>query len=261
MIEAPGITVNGIKITPEQISAEVQYHPAGSLPEAKYQAMQALVIRELLLQKAMSLGMCSHEEALKNPDNIIESLLEREIAVQEPSAEECALYYKNNSSKFQTAPVCEASHIFYPAPVEDDEARRKAYDRAMASLERIRTKPSLFESIAHAESACSSAKSGGFLGQISKGQTVPAFEAALLAMKEGEVSQAPVATEVGYHIIRMHRKSEGKVLPLDVAMEWVADHLKKQRWNTTFRQYVQILAGEAKISGFHMKGADTPLVQ
>ena len=64
MIEAPGITVNGFKITPDQISAEVQYHPAADLPEAKYQAMQALVIRELLIQRAASLGLCDHDSAI-----------------------------------------------------------------------------------------------------------------------------------------------------------------------------------------------------
>jgi peptidyl-prolyl cis-trans isomerase C len=58
MISAPGITVNGVKITIEQINSEVQYHPAPSLPDAKYQAMQALVIRELLIQQAIKLGLC-----------------------------------------------------------------------------------------------------------------------------------------------------------------------------------------------------------
>lgn len=58
----PGVDVNGIKITPEQIGAEVQYHPAKTLPDAKYQAMQALVIRELLIQKAATLGLCSGED-------------------------------------------------------------------------------------------------------------------------------------------------------------------------------------------------------
>lgn len=47
---APGIVVNGVKISPEQINFEVQYHPAATLEDARYAAMKALVIRELLLQ-------------------------------------------------------------------------------------------------------------------------------------------------------------------------------------------------------------------
>lgn len=62
---APGITVNGIKITPDEINAEVQYHPAESLFSAKYEAMRALVIRELLLQRAAGLGCASAMKLLK----------------------------------------------------------------------------------------------------------------------------------------------------------------------------------------------------
>ena len=80
---APGITVNGIKITPDQINAEVQYHPACSLLDAKYEAMQALVIRELLIQRAANLGLCLREEAVRKPDDIIDALLEQEIDMPE----------------------------------------------------------------------------------------------------------------------------------------------------------------------------------
>jgi peptidyl-prolyl cis-trans isomerase C len=53
---APGIEVNGIKISTDEINAEVQYHPAESLFSAKYEAMKALVIREMLIQRAAELG-------------------------------------------------------------------------------------------------------------------------------------------------------------------------------------------------------------
>ena len=261
MIEAPGITVNGFKITPDQISAEVQYHPAANLPEAKYQAMQALVIRELLVQRAASLGLCDHDSTIGNPDEAIETLLEREIIVPEPSHTECERYYNSNRDRFHTAPIFEASHIFYPAPADDQGVRDSAYERAITALNKIKQNPELFESIAHAESACSSAKMSGFLGQISKGQTVPAFEAALLTMNEGDISAEPVATQVGYHIIRMHKRAEGKPLPLETALTWIADYLKKECWQNAFRQYIQILAGQATISGFKLKSAETPLVQ
>jgi len=222
VIQAPGVTVNGVAITPEQIGAEVQYHPSENLPDAKYRAMQALVIRELLLQKASS---------------------------------------KNNKGKFHTAPLFEASHIFYPALPQDCEARDSAFDRAKASLKKIKDNPDLFESIARAESACSSAQMGGFLGQISKGQTVPAFEKALMLMAEGDVSSEPVETEVGYHIIHVHKRANGKPLPAETAAKWVSDYLKRESWQRAFKQYIQILAGESEISGFRLKASETPLVQ
>lgn len=261
MIEAPGITVNGIKITPDQINAEVQYHPAENLVDAKYKAMQALVIRELLIQQAVKRGLCSGDRGGESPDDVIDRLLEQEITVPEPDRETCERYYKNNQRRFHTAPLFEASHILYLAPPEDKAACERAKSAAEKALSSIRANPGIFEAIAQSESACPSGKTGGNLGQISKGQTLPAFEAALFAMQEGGLSPEPVLTDVGYHIIRLHRRIDGQLLPFEAVADWIADHLKKESWQRAFSQYIQILAGEAKISGFRLAGADTPLVQ
>lgn len=47
-----------------------------------------------------------------------------------------------------------------------------------------------------------SARNGGMIGQISRGQTLKEFEDAAFALKDGEMS-APVLSPVGYHIIKM----------------------------------------------------------
>lgn len=261
MIAAPGITVNGIKITPEQINSEVQYHPAESLFSAKYEAMQSLVVRELLIQRAVNLGLCVHDEALQNPDDILETLFEAEIETPEADEKTCKHFYENNKGRFYTSPLFEASHILYLAPSDDEDARQLALENAQKALERVTKNPESFAAIAKAESACSSAKNGGHLEQITKGQTTPAFEVALLSMQEGEISKEPLASEFGYHVIKVHKRLEGKQLPFEAVHEWIEDHLRRQSWQRAFSQYVQLLAGQAKISGFQLKAADSPLVQ
>lgn len=261
MIAAPGISVNGVKITIEQINAEVQYHPANSLPEAKYEAMKALVIRELLLQRAVKLGICQQSDINGSVDQIIDQLLEQEIEVPEPEREECERYYRNNATRFVSAPLFEASHILYIAPPDDQEARSEARLKAERCLQKVLAEPSIFPELARAESACSSGKLGGNLGQISRGQTMPGFEAALLKMQEGEISSEPVATEVGFHIIQVHRRIDGKSLPFDMVEEWIVDFLKQKSWQSALNQYIQILVGQAEISGFRLNGAESPLVQ
>lgn len=258
---APGIEVNGIRISTEEINAEVQYHPAESLFSAKYEAMRALVIREMLIQRAVEMGLCKRDDAVKNPDQIIDDLLEKEINVPDADIDTCKRYYENNRSKFFTSPLFEVSHILYLAPVDDTEARIEALEKAKSTLSRIKREPELFDAIAKSESACSSAKDGGFLGQISRGQTMPAFEAALFQMSEGDISAEPVATEVGYHIIKVHKCAEGKQLPFDNVADWIAQDLHEKSWNRAFKQYIQILAGRSRISGFRFEGAQSPLVQ
>ena len=225
MISAPGITVNGIKITPEQINAEVQYHPAESLFSAKYEAMQALVVRELLIQRAADLGLCKHDVAVRNPDDILETLFEQEINVPQADLQTCERFYKSNKKQFYTSPLFEAAHILYPAPPDDESARDMALKKAQKTLKRIEQKPDQFESIAQAESACSSAKMGGHLGQITKGQTTPAFEFALLGMKEGDVSKEPLASEFGYHIIKVYKRIEGDQLPFEAVQDLSLIHI------------------------------------
>ncbi len=261
IIKAPGISVNGIKITPEQINFEVQYHPSRSLFSAKYEAMQALVVRELLIQRAVDLNLCNYDKALENPDEIIDKLLDMEIDVPIADEKACKHFYKNNKKKFFTPPLFEAAHILFLASPSDDIAREKALERAVKALDLINKNPDDFKKIAKNQSACSSAKTGGYLGQITKGQTTPEFESALFDMQEGEISPTPIASKYGYHIIKVHKRIEGKQLPFDAVEEWIADHLKSQSWQRAFSQYVQLLAGKAEISGFLVKQSDTPLVQ
>ena len=258
---APGIEVNGIRISPDDIRTEVQYHPAESLFSAKYEAMRALVIRELLLQRASELGISRREKAVMNPDPVIDALLAKEINVPRADKKTCKRYYNNNKSRFFTSPLFEASHILYLASPSAEEIRSNAFLKAQFALERLRPSPSLFETIAREESACSSAAQGGRLGQISRSQTMPAFEAALFGMKVDEISADPVGTEVGYHIIKVHARAEGQQLPFENVAEWIAKDLNEKSWRKAFQQYVQILAGRAKISGFRLEGSTSPLVQ
>lgn len=251
------ITVNGVAITPEQINAEVQYHPAPALLEAKYQAMQALVVRELLAQRAAGLGLVEGDFS----DAVIDRLLQQEIEVPEPTAEETRRYYRNNEKQFCTDPLFEVSHILYLAPPEDAEARRAALARAEQALAEITADPALFAGIARRDSACSSGREGGSLGQIAPGQTLPAFEEALQKMKAGEISAAPVASEVGYHLIHLHRRVESEQMPYEAVAARIGKHLRAQSWQRAVSQYIQLLAGEAEIIGFRLAGAETPLVQ
>ena len=149
----------------------------------------------------------------------------------------------------------------YIAPPDDEQALAVARRNAEHALVRIQQNPDQFESIAEQESACSSATMGGRLGQITQGQTSPKFEFALFQMSDGEISSTPLATEFGFHIIRIDKRLEGELLPFDAVKGQIADDLARQSWQTAFSRYGQVLAGQANIEGFEFKSADSPLVQ
>lgn len=259
--EAAAITVNGREITTKQINEELQYHPASSFAEARESAARALVVRELLLQEALHKGLLKERYAVADEQSAIDALLESEVRVPAPDLESCKTYYKNNKHRFVMSPLFEVSHILFAASLKNEEARRQAESKAGDILSVLQKEPHRFEELARQHSGCSSAKDGGRLGQISKGQTAPEFEEALLKLQKDEISQEPVATIYGYHLVKVHERIEGKELPFEAVHDWIADYLKQSVWQRAVSQYISLLGGKADIKGFHLKAAQTPLVQ
>lgn len=95
-----------------------------------------------------------------------------------------------------------------------------------------------FAELAKKYSADGSASNGGDLGLISKGQTVPEFEAAAFGLGEGQVSGV-VKTQYGYHIIKTTKK-EGEQVRVSHILIKGADlesWLKDQRAKAKIVQY------------------------
>jgi len=250
------ISVNGVSIAEEAVAREMQQHPAPSREEARHRAAAALVIRELLLQRAAErdVGGAGEEERLAN-------LIDLEVRVPEPTAEEVSRYYRRNGLKFMTPTLFEAAHIFFPARPDDDAARADAKARAGEVLEQVRADPSRFGELARIHSRCSSKDQGGSLGQIAKGDTNAELERALATMEEGTIAPAPVESRHGYHILRLDRRARGRQLALEEVGGRIEDHLRKCSKRRAIAQYLHLLAGSAAISGIDLAGAQSPLVQ
>lgn len=244
------VTVNGIAITQDQIDKELASHTSDLVDDVWRVAVRALVVRELLLQEAVKWGLCDRDGAINQPEETIEKLLAVQIKVPAPDEESCKSYFDENRGNFSTAPQCDASHIFYAAHLDDEDAREKARLKASVALEKIKAMPECFEEIARSESACPSASKGGSLGRIAKGQTVPAFESAVMAMRRGEISNELVETEVGFHIIRVDEREEGEDLPFEMLKNWISQYLGEQSWQKAVSGYVEGLADMAEIKGF-----------
>ncbi|MSR89706.1 hypothetical protein EXS53_02145 [Patescibacteria group bacterium] len=91
-----------------------------------------------------------------------------------------------------------------------------------------------FADLAKKYSADGSASNGGDLGLVSKGQTVPEFEAAAFALGEGQVSGV-VKTQYGYHIIKVTGKEGEQVRVSHILIKgadlesWLKDQRAKAR--------------------------------
>ena len=104
--------------------------------------------------------------------------------------------------------LIEPSHILLRLPQQADETTKQKVQHRADSIYKAIIGGADFEKMASQYSEdYGSAKDGGKIGQISRGQTLKEFEDAAFALKDGEVSR-PVLSPVGYHIIKMMGHSE-----------------------------------------------------
>jgi len=261
------VSVNDIAIAPDAIAAEAQNHPADSPDRALEAAATALVVRELLLQRARKQGLTP--APIADPDGrretdeeaLMRQLLDREVTTPQADDAACRRYYDNNQQRFSSPDLFEAAHILISADPEDKPAYAAATEQATAIIAALQSKPGDFAQVAREHSACPSAAQGGSLGQVSAGQTVPEFETFLFNLENGQLCPVPVKTRYGVHVLQLDRKIPGRLLPFEQARDRIAEYLVESSWRRGAAQFVRLLAGEADIRGIALDGADSPLVQ
>ena len=75
------------------------------------------------------------------------------------------------------------------------------HSQALALISRIKEGDD-FKAVAKQYSTCPSKKKGGDLGWFTKGQMVAEFEKAAFNLNVGAMTNEPVKTKFGYHIIK-----------------------------------------------------------
>ena len=256
------VSVNGVTIARDVIVREMQHHPAAKPIAAWREAARALVVRELLLQRAQRLGLSpepiSHADGRRETEEeaLIRALIEKEVTVPEPDDETCRRYYERNRARLRAPDIYEASHILFAADPSDKASNAQARADAEAVLATLQESPEFFAALAQAYSRCPSAAQGGNLGQLTKGQTTPEFERALLTLTPGELCAEPVETRYGFHVIRLERKHDGHDLPYEIVTERIADYLRESVRRRAAAQYIARLVSAAEITGLTLDGAE-----
>ena len=247
-----GIAVNGVDVTDAEVAAELAHHDAAANP--LMQAVHEVVLRRVLLQEAARLGIGAGDE-----DERIEALFEREVSVPQPDDAACRRYYDANLARFSSGEMVEARHIlFQVTPAAPLDLLRTTGGGILAEL---KERPQRFDELARQYSNCPSGAVGGSLGQLTRGQTVPEFEALLFRLKAGELAGRLLETRFGLHIVQVLRREEGRAVPFDTVRGHIADTLRRAAWQRALHEYLHVLVGRATIEGVALEGATSPLVQ
>ena len=185
-------------------------------PEGRKIILDQLVGNKLLLLDAkrnlLEAEPAFKAELAKLKDNLLTSYagdkVLQAVTVTDAEARE---YYEANSEKFVAEESVNASHIL----VDSEE-------KASELLAKIKAGEVTFEDAAKENSSCPSGQNGGSLGDFGRGQMVPEFDKAVFEMEVGAISDAPVKTQFGYHLIKLNSKKAAEPM----AYEQIAEEIK-----------------------------------
>ena len=204
-------TVNGIPVTEEDVDLFLEnLGPRGQSynnPEGRKMVLEQVINNKLLLLDAkrnlLEADPVFKAELARLRDNLLVSFAAEKtfasVSVSDKDAEE---YYENNKDKFLAEESVNASHIL----VDTEE-------EALEILAKINAGELSFEDAALKHSKCPSKANGGNLGDFGKGQMVPEFDHKVFEMQVGEITDTPVKTQFGYHLIKLISKKDAEVMP------------------------------------------------
>ena len=215
-----------------------------------FSTAEAAVGHELLRQRAVQLGLASAGASRAAADAAIEQLLHQEVAIVEPTAEECRRYYEAHLKEFTSGELVAASHILFQVTPRVHVPALRA--RAELTLAKLASEPQRFAALAGELSNCPSGRHGGSLGQLGRGDTVPEFEQALFNGTYTGVYPQLLRTRFGFHILCVDRREPGRTLPFEVVHGRIHERLCERMRAAALARYVRQLAGPAAVSGIEV---------
>lgn len=167
-------------------------------------------------------------------------------SVSEPTDDEIRAHYDDHKDEFVSPPRAQARHILIKPSSENPADKAAAVSKLQELKQRAETGVD-FADLAAAFSDCPSGRSaGGSLGWISKGVTLPEFDASLFSMEEGQISDI-IETPLGFHLIQ--KISEDAPVPMDFddVQDKIRNLLIHNRRGVLISQFVAHLRAKATI--------------
>jgi peptidyl-prolyl cis-trans isomerase C len=223
-------TVNGKAIPASKVDQVVKQvvaqGKATDSPQLRDAIKRDLIGREVLIQEADKQGIGGRADVKAAIDNARQSIIINAMLAD---------YVKKNPV---TDAQVKAEYDRYKAQVGDKEYHARhilvgTEDEAKAIIAKLKG-GAKFEELAK-QSKDGTAANGGDLDWASPASYVPEFSKAMVALQKGAITDTPVKTQFGYHVIKLEDVRPAKVPPLDEVKQQVQESLQ-QRKLATFRE-------------------------
>jgi peptidyl-prolyl cis-trans isomerase D len=169
-------------------------------------------------------------------------------------------YYDQHRDEYRVPEQVKVSHILIKTPLpdpgakEDEKAVADARTKAEGVLKEVKAGGDFAKLAEKYSDDPGSAKSGGELGWIGRGRTVPEFEKAAFSLGKGQTSDL-VKSSYGFHIIRVEDKQDAHLKMFDEVKSEIEAKVKQQKTTHATEAAANTLLSHARTAGFDAAAA------
>ncbi|MES2298316.1 MAG: peptidyl-prolyl cis-trans isomerase [Pseudomonadota bacterium] len=230
-VNGKAIPVSKLETIVKQVVAQGKQTDSPQLREA---IKKDLISKEVLLQEADKQGYATHADVKAQIDNVRQSIIINAMLAE---------YVKKNPVK--DAEVV-AEYDKYKAQVGDKEYHARhilvaTEEEAKAIIVKLKA-GGKFEELAKGTKD-GSAANGGDLDWANPASYVKPFADAMVALKKGEITETPVKSQFGFHVIKLEDTRPSQFQPLEQVKQQVVDALIQQK----VQAYREELIKKAKV--------------
>jgi peptidyl-prolyl cis-trans isomerase C len=224
-------TVNGKAIPAAKVDQVVKQvvaqGKATDSPQLRDAIKKDLIAREVLIQEADKQGIGTRPEVKNAIDNARQSIIINAMLsdyMKKHPVTDAEI--KSEYDKFKGQVGDKEYHARHILVGTEDEAKQ-----IIAKLKG----GAKFEDLAKQSKDPGSANNGGDLDWASPASFVPEFSKAMTSLNKGQVTETPVKTQYGFHVIKLEDVRAAKIPPLEEVKQQVAESLQ-QRKVAAFRE-------------------------
>lgn len=216
-------------------------------PEIEAQIRDEVVMREMFAQEAESRGLAAAPEFKVQMEmarqGVLIGAMFNDYQKKNPVTEaDIKAEYERVKAEKGGSNQYRARHILVDK--EDDAKALIAQIKGGAKFDELAKKNSKDPG---------SSDKGGDLDFADPSGYVPEFSAALMKLKKGEMTQVPVKTQFGYHIIKLEDVREVQVPPLEAVRPQLEQRIAQKRLNK-FRDDIRAKTKTDYVFSFQKKG-------
>lgn len=235
--------VNGKAIPKAKLDALVKSAGQPDNPELRNRARDMLIDRELLLQEATKRGVTQRQDVQEQVEQarlnvIVAALFEDYVKKDANNEADLRAQYEKIKAQFGNGKEYHARHILVEKEAE-----------AKALIAQIKGGASFEELAKKASKDPGSGPNGGDLDWANPDGFVPEFSAAMTALTKGKMTETPVKTQFGWHIIKLEDVRDAKIPSFEELKPQLMQMMAQdQNWQREkFQAMLKSLRDRAKI--------------